>query len=350
MPTLGLIDLVPEATEAVIRRVNVGIVLEGHCLCLHRAHQAFGLSIGRRRADGGQTDVDAAGVEPLEIGGSGILDALVGVLHGGLPLSQGPSPGGARARLVEVTAQMPAAHGTRVDIQPHGPVHELCAQAHVRTIGNPAVVGAHARHALHQGGSARGGLAAGRRPRPGCRAVCLSPQRTPEARPGFPVHWPVFTRPEGRDAPRAIGGPVARAALAGGLEPRLVTAARLVIVAAPRAAEPPAKLAEGMALAEPLHDLPRLVAGWGTMVVAVCKRSCSRVKRPTSRAHSAVRALSWVGLWSGGSKMEARRARTRACQAASTDAVSWCSRHHSARLLAPGNSSRTTWALNSAVK
>jgi hypothetical protein len=163
-----------------------------------------------------------------------------------------------------------------------------------------------------------------------------------EARHVFPVHWHVFTMPEGRDAPIALGGPFAREALDGGLEPRLVTAARLVIRAAPRAAEPPANLADGMALAEHLHDLPRLCACGCKMVVAFLTRSFSSVKRPTSRSNAAVRALSWLGLWSGCSKMEAIRARKKAFQSASTDEAIWCSRHSSALLLAPVNSSSTT--------
>lgn len=163
----------------------------------------------------------------------------------------------------------------------------------------------------------------------------------------FPVALPVFTRPEGDDAPLALGGPFARMRRDRGLEPGLVTAARLVVVAAPWAAEHPVNLVDGMALAAHLHDLPRLFACWRKMWVAFFKIAFPSVKRPLSRSNAATRALFWLVRWPGGSKMEAIRARKMAFPSASTDEASWCARLNSALLLAPVNNSRTTRALHS---
>ena len=77
------------------------------------------------------------------------------------------------------------------------------------------------------------------------------------------------------------------------LSGRLVTGLRLVIVAAPGAPKHSADLADRIVLAEHLHDLPCLFAGWCKMLVAFFKMSFSNVRRPTRRSNSATRVASW---------------------------------------------------------
>jgi hypothetical protein len=64
-------------------------------------------------------------------------------------------------------------------------------------------------------------------------AWALQPHLMREARHVFTVHQDMFTLQERGDVPKAIGGLVAREALDGGLERRLVTLSSAVIAAAP---------------------------------------------------------------------------------------------------------------------
>jgi hypothetical protein len=55
MNTLVLIDVVEEVADAVVGRVNVGIVMECDFLFLHGAHEAFSIPIFSRLTDSGHT-------------------------------------------------------------------------------------------------------------------------------------------------------------------------------------------------------------------------------------------------------------------------------------------------------
>jgi hypothetical protein len=102
-------------------------------------------------------------------------------------------------------------------------------------------------------------------------------------------------------------------------------------------------------MTEPLDHLPLGLDRWCKRLVALLRRSFASVKRPTSRSSAAPWAASGRLRCSGLSNAAGACLRTMAFHSARPEAASWGSRHNSARLLAPDRSSRTTWALNSAV-
>lgn len=114
-----LIDVVQETAQVLVGRMEVGVVMEPDFLFLHGAHEALGRAIFRRLADVGHADLDPERLQRLGIDGRGVRDPLVGVVHLGPMLHQGPLSGGHGQRLIPVAAQMPAADAARIDIPQH---------------------------------------------------------------------------------------------------------------------------------------------------------------------------------------------------------------------------------------
>jgi hypothetical protein len=67
-------------THMLIGCMEVGVVMEPDFLFLNGAHEALGMAILRRLANGGHTDLDPVGLQHLGIKSSGVLDPLVGVV------------------------------------------------------------------------------------------------------------------------------------------------------------------------------------------------------------------------------------------------------------------------------
>jgi hypothetical protein len=273
--------------------MKVGIVMEHDFLFLKGTQQAFTIPIFSSLTDRGHADLDPQSLQRLDIGGGGILHPLVGVMHVGLLPYQRTSYGRQRERLVELTAQMPAANTPGIHVHQHGQVHILLAHTDVGDIADPYLIRANDRQSVHQIAVSRTGMVAVGRARVPYGALPLEPHLAHEARDVFTADLDLLTVQESRDAPLAIGRPYAREALDRGLEGRLVPALSAVIVAAPRALEHLAELAYGLVLAEHLHYLPRLFARGCKRLVAFFRMSFSSVKRPAKRSNSATRVASW---------------------------------------------------------
>ena len=344
-----LVDLVQETPHRLRGGMEVGVGMEPAFRFLHRAHPTLGIAIRGWFADGGHTDVGSDVSHGVNRRRPGVLNALVGMMDRGPMLRQRPAQGGSGQRLIQGAAEMPAADAARIDRHSHRQVDERLRYADGRDLRAPHVVGADHRQPLHQVLVAGVDVMAARRPGTGRRAVALQPHDAHEARPRLVVHLEVFAAPEGRDSPVAIGRPLPRQPREGGVECRLIAGVSLVVRVTPGIAQHTADMAHSILMAEHPDDLPLGLDRWCTMLVACLRRSFSSVKRPSSRSSAATCGASWPRRCSELSNAAGACLRKMAFPSAKTEAASWCSRHNSARLLAPDRSSRTTWAFNSAV-
>jgi hypothetical protein len=68
----------------------IGVVMEPACLFLHGAHAALGIAMFRRLADVGHAELAPERLPRVGREGRGGLDSVVGVVHLGPMLHQGP--------------------------------------------------------------------------------------------------------------------------------------------------------------------------------------------------------------------------------------------------------------------
>src|SRR5262245_66601362 len=116
---------------------------------LNGAHETFSIPMFRGLAHGGHAALDTESWQRLDVGGRGLLHALVGVMYVGPLLYQRPSQGRPCERLVQMTVPMPATHGTGLDLQQHGPYPKSSRQRHDGISPNQGLFGRSLTPPLH---------------------------------------------------------------------------------------------------------------------------------------------------------------------------------------------------------
>ena len=92
---------------------------------------------GQRRTFG-PADANVRSSQALDVGGGGVLDALIGMMDFGSPCRSTPRR---RRRLVEGSAELPAADLASEDVEEDGQVDEAGAESDVGDVGGPDLIG-----------------------------------------------------------------------------------------------------------------------------------------------------------------------------------------------------------------
>jgi hypothetical protein len=138
MDALALVHVIQEVPDLRIGVGEVTILCERHLRFFDRAHQPLGIAILPGLALLRQADPRAELFQARYIGSRGILHTLVRVMDAGLtPGDETPLQGGERERLVEMTAQLPAADGPRVDVHEYGEIDKVALEAHIGDVRHP---------------------------------------------------------------------------------------------------------------------------------------------------------------------------------------------------------------------
>jgi hypothetical protein len=188
---------------------------------------------------------------------------------------------------------MPATHGPRIDLHQDGEVHARLVYTDGGHIPHPHLIGVCELQVVHQVRVPRVGVGPSSGPGAACRALTRPSPLTPQPRHGLAVDLDLCAVQQGSDPPVPRRRPDRGAARHGRLERGLIPGSRLVIIVAPRIGQHAADPAPGVVLPPPVDDLALGLERWCKMVVAFVKLSCSSVKRPTRRSHSATRMGSW---------------------------------------------------------
>jgi len=176
----------------------------------------------------------------------------------------------------------------------------------------------------------------------------LQPQIAPQPADAFVVHPPALPLQRRGHPALAVGGPLGRDRLDGGLQGGVLLPLCPVVIATPVTAHHLAKQRQRLRRSQQRDHLPCLRKRQVTSCEACLATSNSRVRRPTIRSSAAIR--SWASLPLGGlPKSSGARSTSCAFQWERSWGFSRCSRQISAALLTPVSSSSTTRALKAGV-
>src|SRR3972149_985109 len=112
-------------------------------LPFQRLNKTLGPGIVVRIARPTHTDRDAGRFQPLNVASTRVLNTAIGMMNqpwGRLALFQGPLQGLLSKAAVQLTADAPSHHTSRVDIQNHRQTDELLLQSNVGNVGYPQLI------------------------------------------------------------------------------------------------------------------------------------------------------------------------------------------------------------------
>lgn len=351
MDALVQVHIIHKATDLMISGCKVRVFQQLDLLFLDRAGQAPGVAILFWLAHARHADLDAALLQHLHIGRSGVLDTLIAVEDGGCGNAQPTLQGHQGQAGIQQAAQVPAADGAGEHIHHDGQVDVALPKANVGDIAHPHLIRVTDRQPRHQ--------------------VRVAPKAMPSV--GY-THFSPSGRPQQASLAHNPPGAVPPDLICVGQAPQFLTD-----TARPIGRVLPSHLLDGhkqlafnslvaaiiVVAARRIHQITHHFHRIAKPLrQAVNERSFSRggkpeypntffatsncmVSRPTTNSNSAICSASWLFSGRERSNNSAARARNSCFQRDRTVSLIPYSRLACARLFWLVSSSRTTRALNS---